>query len=60
MAFSTEEDNAKQLRNHLNDMLPEENEVIITTDGLVIVDEEGPLRPEEIGTPVEESILCGC
>lgn len=60
MKFATEEDNAKQLRQELDGELPEENEVIITADGLVVIDEEGPLTAEEIGKPVSSSILCGC
>lgn len=60
MKFNTEEENAAQLKEKLHGNLPEENEIIITEEGLIVIDEEGPLRPEELGTPVGDSILCGC
>lgn len=60
MEFTTEEDNAIQLRQKLNDELPEEDEIFITEDGLAVIDEEGPLSAEEIGTTIGDSILCGC
>lgn len=60
MGFAIEEENKEQLKEVINDDLPEENEIIITAEGLVVIDEEGPIRAEDIGTPVGDSILCGC
>lgn len=60
MKFTIEEDNKEQLKREIDNELPEEDEIIITNDGLVVIDEEGPIRAEDIGTPVTDSILCGC
>jgi hypothetical protein len=58
--FRMEEDNKKQLEKEIGTSLPEEDEIVITKNGLVIIDEEGPLQAENLGTPIGDSILCGC
>ncbi len=60
MNFNTEEDNALQIRAVIQADLPEENEVIITSEGLIVLDEEGLLGSEEIGEETSISIICGC
>jgi len=58
MTFQIEEDNKRILENLLKNKLPEENEVIILLEGLIILDEESTINIEELKNG--ESILCGC
>ena len=39
--------------------LPEPNEVIITKEGLILIDIAGPLKEEDLGESIGEEILCG-
>lgn len=53
------DDNVKDVKAKLGCTLPEEDEIVILLDGTLVVDEEGPIRVEELGTAVD-TVLCGC
>jgi hypothetical protein len=59
MEKSEIEENIGQFEEVFECGLPGETELIITKEGLVILDEEGPIRAEEIGE-TKTSVLCGC
>ncbi len=60
MKFSAEEENKEILEKLLKSKLPDENVIIITEEGYLVMDEENPLAGEELGSQVCDSILCGC
>jgi hypothetical protein len=60
MGFKTEEYNKKKLEEVISSKLPQEEEILILENGILISDEESSLDIQELGEEVCEPILCGC